>query len=287
MAETKEKKSTFTLPQRVVNVVPIKREGAWLPPEHDGEFMYTGASSPLCVPRHGKTGQFINPLNDEEQAFLEDRLAKQPGDLSIYKPKRENYWGTFYIKLDKNNLRLDLSDPNQFIQFKVLSVNNELIAPSYEDRYGKATYRWMLVDEDYAIQTAAKEADLMQEVWMAFGGIKNSESKLRNVLKFYHNKPVSKNAKREFLISEVKSLVETDPEGFNKVITDPKFDMKAFIENAVEVGAIVKAGKNKYSFAGDPDDVYTTNQMVDELDPDGPNNDKYIIIQTQIREANL
>jgi hypothetical protein len=285
MEKQLEKKTSFKLPEKRIKVMPVLRQGSWLPKGHDGEFMFTGTSAPISVPINTRTGTLINPLTPEEQDTLEKILAKEPGDLSVYKSKNENFWAKYYVKLDKEGTILDLSNPDDFIKYKVLLINRELIAPSFEDRYSIPTSRWMLVEEEHEIQQAARQADLMQTVWMEFGSMKNDTSKLRNILKIHHNKPIAKNAKHDFLISEVKKIVETNPNSFIRIIQDSDFPMRCFIEDAIEVGAVIRVGRNKYSIAGQPDDVYTIKQIIDELDPSGINNDVYIKIKSQIENS--
>jgi len=280
-----EKNLTFSLPNRRVKVLPVVRQGSWLGKGHDGEFMFTGTSAPLCVPRNEKTGQLINPLKPDEQAYLEKVLVKKEGDLSIYVDKKKNFWGKYYVKLNKEETLLDLSDPDQYIRYKVLLANKELVAPTFEDRLNVPTCRWMLVDMDHQVQTDAREAELMQSVWMEFGAIQNSHNKMRNVLKVYTNKGVSKNSDTDFLKSEIKKIVEENPNKFIQIIKDENFDMRCFIEDSVEAGAVVKIGRNKYAVAGEPDDLYTITQIMKELDPNGANSDLYMKIKTQIEES--
>jgi len=287
MEKVEAKPSTFTLPNKTVMVMPIIRKGSWLPEGHDGEFMYTGTTLRLTVPIHGVTGQLIDPLTEEERIFFEQPsvLSMNPGDLSIYKKGRDNYWAKFEVKLTKDGLELDLSNPIQYLQYKVLLVNTDLIAKSFEDRFAGGGKRFMLVDKDYEVKTKVDNANLMQSVWMEFGAIKNSTNKLRNVLKICTEKALSKNVKLEFLIAEVTKIIEEDPNKFISVITDDNFEMRSFIEDAIEVGAIVKPAKNRYAFAGEPDEVYTIDQLITELDPEGINQDKYFKIKTQIEES--
>lgn len=279
--------STFQLPNKVVKVMPVVRKGSWLPEGHDGEFLYTGAAITLSVPVNGTTGQLIDPLTAEEREYFEQPsvLSMKAGDLSIYRNKKENYWGRFYVKVDKDGLELDLSDPIQYLQYKVLKMNTDLVAPSFDDRF-KGTPKFMLVDKDYQVQAKVAETNLMESVWMEFGAIKNSPNKLKNVLRMFHDKPVGK-AKHEFLIAEVKKIIDEDPNKFINIITDKNFEMKAFVEDALEVGAIVKPSKNRYTFAGEPEEVYTLDQMIDELDPNGANQDRYLKIRTQIDESRI
>lgn len=280
-----EKKKVFTLPNKKVRVVPVVRKNSWLPKGHDGEFMFTGTSMRLTVPVNGQTGQLIKVLTDEEQAGLEKILAMNEGDLSIYKPTRQNFWNRFEVVIDKEGDIMDLSDPDQYIKWKVLLANKELVAPSFDARRRIPTAKFMLVDLDHEIQEAAEQADLKQSVWMEFGAIKNNQNSLKNVLKIYTNKQVPSNSKHEFLVSEVMKIVDKDPNGFIKIIQDDNFNMRCFVEDAIEVGAIVKHGRNKYIVAGEPDDVFTIKQIMEELDPNGPNAETYIKIKDQIEKG--
>jgi hypothetical protein len=115
--------------------------------------------------------------------------------------------------------------------------------------------------------------------------MKNNVSKLRNILKIHTNKQIPKNAKHDFLISEVKKIVEDTPNAFIRIIQDENFDMRCFIEDAIEVGAVIKIARNKYTIAGEPDDVFTIKQIIEELDPNGINAESYIKIKTQIEKS--
>lgn len=288
MAKAKVEEATakqFTLPHKTVRVLPVLRDGSWLPEGHDGEFLYTGASYRIPVPMSRQTGKLINPLNEEETAHLEDLMSMNKGGLSIYKPKKENFWARFEVKITKDGLVLDLQDPEQYIAYKVLLVNSELVAPSFEKRYSRGGYKFMLVDEDHEIQSELSKADLMESVWMEFGAIRNSDNKLKNVLRMYHDRPVSKSSKSDFLITEVKKIIDNDPNGFIRILTDENFEMKCFIEDALVAGAITKPAKNRYTFTGTPEEVYTLDQLITELDPNGVNQDKYLLIKTQIEES--
>lgn len=282
MEELIEKKNTFTLPKKTVKVMPIVRKNSWLPKGHDGEFLYTGSTMRLTVPLNSKTGQLVALLTEEEQEYLERALAKNKGDLSIYKQGKDNFWATKIVSLDKEGITLDLSFPDQYIQYKILQANKELIAPSFEERLNKGTYKYMFVEEDYTIKENVKNADLLQSVWMEFGAMRNDYNKLRNVLKLYRQKSIPVSTSLEFLISEVQKIVTENPNKFIEITKDPSFMMKAFIEDAIEAKAINKVGKNRYAIVGEPDDVYTLDQIIKELDPEGINSDKYMTIKAKI-----
>ena len=88
--EIKAVKVPFTLPNRKVKVVPIKRQGQWLNslhPDHEAGFLVSGAAKKYMAPLAAKD-KIANPLNPEEQAYLEKVIAR---DLNPYKKFEENY----------------------------------------------------------------------------------------------------------------------------------------------------------------------------------------------------
>ena len=62
------------LTDKKVKVVPVYRNGGWLPQGHDGEFMFTGTVCEFDLPISMKTGRLVNILTKEEQAFFEKEL---------------------------------------------------------------------------------------------------------------------------------------------------------------------------------------------------------------------
>jgi len=107
-------KNTFTLPSnKKVLVVPVRRKGKWLSTDHEANFLFKHSYFSVVVPRNQTTGAFTDPLTPEERAYFESPasgLALGANDLSIYN-KEKNYWADFRVKLDKNVLILDLSEP--------------------------------------------------------------------------------------------------------------------------------------------------------------------------------
>ena len=88
--------------------------------------MLETATKTLVVPRL-RNGLMKNILTDDEKDFLEDVLRLSEGALSIY---NKDYWGKRKVLLKKENNVFDLSDPDQYIDYKILMANDNLIAPS-------------------------------------------------------------------------------------------------------------------------------------------------------------
>ena len=241
--------TTFTLPNKKVLVVPVRRKGRWLPDNHEASFLFKHSYFQVVVPKDGRTGELRDPLTPAERAYFENKasgLALNSGDLSTLK-KDDNFWTNFRVKLDKNVLQLDLSKPMDYLRYKVLLVNGEIVAPSSAEKYTKGTYRFAIVEEDYQHEERVKAASEKKTAYKFFGKIDNSPTKMKDFLNVYYTqkpggKQVPPNAKKEFLIAEIEKLIEGDLLGFLKLADDKDYDKKVLIFTAQRAGALVREG---------------------------------------------
>ena len=59
------------LVNKTVTIFPVKRRGGWLPPDHDGSTLYTGAKiKKTGLLYDNDSRRSIDPLNDEEKAWF-------------------------------------------------------------------------------------------------------------------------------------------------------------------------------------------------------------------------
>ena len=173
----KSEKSNF-LSDKIVNLVPVIRDGVWLPKGHDGEFMYSGCIFGVDLPIDVKKGGFVRILDKAsgELGFFENELGE---DLSFHK-KENNFWRDFKIKIRKDDslmqygLKYDLSDPMDNLRYRVLKVS-PYVAPSWAERFDRAEYRFALVDENEQREAKVKKATLEQDAYEHLGLIRHSE----------------------------------------------------------------------------------------------------------------
>ena len=74
-----------------------------------------------------RNGAFANILSNSEKDFLEEYMGFERNALSVYNRKSDplkgtqgnNFWENFQVKLQKQDNYLDLSDPDDFIKYKV------------------------------------------------------------------------------------------------------------------------------------------------------------------------
>lgn len=186
-----------------------------------------------------------NILTNKEKEGLEYLLKK---DLSIY----GDFWkqeyskgGIFPIFLGKEDTRLDLSDPIQYLMYKVLTVS-PLVATTLDEVRNKATYRFVMVAEGEEIQ---KEKDAVGNKVIAFEKYvqyKNNKDVLRYILRNL-GRYTSKNQDLNFLQVEVAKMIEKDPNMFVAITADELIETKVLLEEAVEYGVVDRIEKKFYT----------------------------------------
>lgn len=210
-----------------------------------------GAFTFLTVPML-KNGTLVNPLTKAEKEFLEDVMQLDYGALSIYK-KEDNYWENFMVRLGKDDTMLDLSNPQDYIKYKVLLANKDIVAPSMKalEEHPKATYQYVLVaDSDVFTETANRTSTKMK-CYEEFGRIRDDKDKLRCVIQTITGRAVDINSKIEFMHDKVVDLIDNNSKRFLEVITDPLLIAKVTLMRGVEEKVVARRG-DYYYYDGQP-----------------------------------
>lgn len=200
----------------------------------------------ISVPKQ-RSGTFVNVLTNSEKKYLEYVMGLEDNALSVYN-KHDNFWsnstegGISKVILHKRDNKLDLSDPIQYIQYKILLADKEHIAPDLQTLQDKpkATYEYVLVSDSETNSTAKIKLNYKKQAYIEYGKIENKYDTLKAVLEMLTMKPVSKKAGIDYLQVEVSQLLESDPKTFLNVVADPLLDTKILIKKAVDEGIISK-----------------------------------------------
>ncbi len=266
-----------------VKVVSVPRNGGWLPEDHDGAFMFTGCYFETCLPIDARRKQLVQILTRDEQKFFENELFLEAGDLSIYK-KKDNFWHTFRVKIDKEGLALDLADPIDNLKWRVCNVAPR-IASSWEQRYQSGAYIFAIKDEEVETEAKVAKANKRKDAYKFLGKIENSAEKMRNVLRVYGKDP-GKSVKTSVLYTKIDELIEDDKTltKLLSVINDTHFEMKIFLQDAIKCGVIEK-NETRYYLPGGDKIGGTRLEAMDFL-KDPLNQDVYLRIKNQIELSN-
>lgn len=226
----------------IVRYVP-KESGIVTNPKH---ILYGGmaenAVKYFTVPQL-ESGKLVNILTDDEKEFLEDIMGLEFNALSIYK-KENNYWSNKQVRLLKQDNILDLSDPEQYIKYKILLANKDEIAPSLQalQDMPKATYKYVIIKEGEETSNARQEMSATMQAYMEYGKYEKDADTLRTIIETIDGRPLALNTKIEFLQTKINKLIQADAKLFLKVITDPLLPTKVLIKRAVEGGLIANRG---------------------------------------------
>ena len=216
--------------------------------------MAEGSKMTLVVPRLN-TGTFVNVLTDAEKSFLEEYMGLEYNALSIYKkPDEENFWndananGINKVVLIKGDNYFDLSNPQDYIKYKILLANKNIICPSLTAlrETPKATYRFVIIAEGEESKQAKTNMNNTMRCYKEYGKIEENIDLLRMIVETIDGRPTAPSVKLEFLQNKCNTLIQNDPKKFLSVITDPLLSTKSLIKLSIENGSIANRGNYLY-----------------------------------------
>ena len=216
--------------------------------------MAEGSKMTLVVPKLN-TGTFVNILTDAEKNFLEEYMGLEYNTLSIYKkPDSDNFWndananGINKVVLIKGDNYFDLSNPQDYIKYKILLANRNIICPSLTTlkETPKATYRFVVIAEDEESKQAKTNMNNTMLCYKEYGKIEENIELLRMIVETLDGRPTAHTVKLEFLQNKCNTLIQKDPKKFLSVITDPLLSTKALIKLSIENGSITNRGNYLY-----------------------------------------
>lgn len=214
--------------------------------------MAEGSTRTFVVPMLS-SGRYVNVLSNAEKDFLENYMGLESNALSIYR-KNNNFWddsneaGISKVTLRKQDNFLDLSNPNDYIKYKILLANKDFIAPSMKELedFPKATYQFVIIAEGEETKTAKKNMTILMQCYTLYGKIEDDVDALRVVIETLTGVTVHKNTKKDFLQTKINDLIQSNSKMFLKVASDPLLPTKVLIRKSIEAGTIVKRGNQYY-----------------------------------------
>lgn len=206
----------------------------------------------FVVPRL-TSGKYVNVLTNDEKNYLEHIMGLEDNALSIHK-REHNFWddsntdGIAKVLLKKQDNYLDLSDPNDYIRYKILLANKDYIAPSLKalEDHPKATYQFVIISEGEETSSAKSNMSNTMMCYKEYGKIEDDADTLRLVIEILDGRPVAASSKLEFLQTKINTLIQANPKTFLKVITDKMLPVKVLIKKGIAAGVITKRGDYLY-----------------------------------------
>ena len=237
------------------NFNPLKKEIVEIRYIPSTSEMYSDPNTPLsggladtaeityAVP--SKNGMLAQVLTFDEQEFFERMFGMPQGTMSAMRADG-NYWTTYgkgYINrvtLNKNIRRLDLSNPKDYIEWKILLTNTEHICPSQSafENNRKKSYRFVMTNENAQAQSAGRNADIKLENFEIYAKYKEDANMLRTIIFLVEGKKVSPTTNIDMLKSKMVNLMETKAKMCNEVLTSSTLEQKKALIIGVEKSVI-------------------------------------------------
>lgn len=237
----KNKEEVFVLPNKTIEVKFIPRKVSLISNDNNHIAkggMLEGASMTFYVPLQ-RNGNVKNILTASEKNLLEEMTGL---NLSSY----SDFWDKFSVRIYKDGNKFDLSNPNDYISYKLLLAHDsEFIAPSWKDRNKLLSYRFAIVEDEEMVIDKNKKYNLKKEAFKIYSKIENNREMLVGVLRLLENKPVSDKTSIDRIQERVLEYVDKDTVSFMSVVQDDRFETKALLLDAVSKGIIKKTG-NRY-----------------------------------------
>ena len=207
----------------------------------------------FVVPRLQSTGAFKDVLTSNEKAFLEQAMGLEYNALSVYR-KNDNFWsdknpnGIGKVTLHKQGNYLDLSNPIDYIKYKILLANKDYIAASLQELEDnpKATYQFVIVSENAEAERNLSKMDATKRCYMEYGKIENDKYTLRLIIETLEGRPTGEQTKLDYLQGKINDYIQKDPRRFLRIIQDELLPTKVLIKKALERGIIGKKNDAYY-----------------------------------------
>lgn len=238
MGEVKNK--TFELPNKKVTVRLIRKAKGLAANVDEGHVlsggMIEGATKQFCVPKL-RNGGLKNVLTQEEKEFFEN--GKYHGvNLSIY----SDFWRDYNVRLHKHDTVLDLSNPEDYFQYKVLLAWDKVIAPSLEvyNKTKRPSYQFVMIETGEEVKVRGKELSVTKEAWKLYAKYEDNRDILVSIFYLMTGKKVSDSSDIKFIKNQVEDLVDNRTRDFVNLVKDADFETKKLIALAENAGIILK-----------------------------------------------
>jgi hypothetical protein len=258
------------LEDKVVDIKPVESSGKWASLLAKGQsmktepYMFNKTKKSFQVPlKSERQGGGVKVVLDDierkmiqkyetkypkgmtEQEFFEEELGI---DLNPSKPRGENFWRDDKrgrVTLTKEGMTLDLKTPMGMLRYKILLANRNLIAPSYDTRRDRATYEFMIVNQGKPTSKKAEMAEIKTKAYQAYAQVISSEASMKGFLRSL-GRAIPANHNDAWLKTEIMEILEEGPAKFLRIVNDPMFKGKVFVQEAVEAGAVRRMNENRY-----------------------------------------
>lgn len=203
----------------------------------------------LVVPRL-RNGALKDILTKDEMRFFEDEYYRlEQGTMSAVR-RVNNYWNSDtegvvnFVNLTKEGLQLNLENGDDYIRYKILLANNDIVASSMDELRNnrKPTHKFVMVSESSEDMYAGEKSKLIAECFAKLTEYWDDNYTLRMALRIRHGKMLGSNTKIEKIRNGISEMILDDPFSAHKILTDKLLYAKGLIQKYFEYGIVSNRG---------------------------------------------
>lgn len=231
----------------IVRFVPKENAMAGNNPRHAISGGMADTSTRTYVVPQLRSGQLVDVLTKDEKAFLENYLGMEDNSLSVHRTEN-NFWKRFKVILHKYDNILNLSDALDYIKYKVLKANSNLIAPDLQtlQDFPKATYEFVLIKESENVNAGLTKMAAKKRAYAIYGKMEEDRDTMRVVVETLTRKPVADTTTKDALAVEVDRLIDSNVKEFLRVAEDKYLPTKVLLRNGIEAGIVANRDGRLY-----------------------------------------
>lgn len=202
----------------------------------------------FTVPIISSTGSLKNVLTKEEKDYFENLMGV---NLSVHN-KVNNYWTNFKVRLERADNVLDLSNPDDYLKYKVLLTNSQLICPSVQELEKRrlATYQYVIISAEQEDKLKVSKRNLKKECFKLAEDLAGDYDTLKTLVESLDKRMLGNNTTLEFLQNKLDEFIDNNATEAYRVLTNPILPSMSFIRKCVGAGLIVKSGDFYYLKSG-------------------------------------
>lgn len=260
MAAAKKTVRTDFLENKIVSVKFITNERNGIKDVKHVAYggLLNGAEISIPAPTMNN-GKMKNLLTDVEKEGLEFKLNGI--DLSIYgdfwkeRSKDGNQGGAYDmgilpIFLGKDELRLDLSSPIDYIKYKVL-LACPIVANSLDEVKHRATNKFVLTSASEELAKVVEKGSYKVTAYKLFVKYEDDKQILRYTLRNL-GRNTNRTHKLDFLQGEMHKELEKNPSLLCSIMGDEFLKTKVLLETCYEFGVVNKKDKKFFTLDDEP-----------------------------------
>lgn len=221
--------------------------------DSDGRDVYAniwGKAIRVIVPEfHIRQRMYVTGLTAAEELWLEEVLVLPAKSLN---KNNVSYWGNYKIPIPFSGKTFDISNPRDFLDWKIASVNSKVAKSSFDNNLPFAEF--IMTNDEIESQNYNKIYELKTEAYAKFKEMSIKE--MMDFTKVYQGGKykVTHGHTPDQIKAIVGKVVDESPKEFLKIVENPSYNTLIFIQDSVIAGALNTNGK-KYYITGEVDPI--------------------------------